>query len=166
MVRSNAFFQSSIKPALSLVVSFIVMIGIPQSLMADAAVNTGYFGNVAIKGYDPVAYFTEGKPMEGTEDHAIKWLGAKWRFATAEHKEMFAASPVKYAPQYGGHCATGMAIHGGLTKDIDPEAWAIIDGKLYLNYSKETQKLMTEGMATPEKADAKWEKYDEDTTTQ
>jgi len=136
-----------------------VLTGLSQPLLAENKINTGYFGNVAIKGYDPVAYFTEGKAMEGDKDYTLKWLGAKWRFTTAENKEMFAASPIKYVPQYGGHCATGMAIHGGLTKDIDPEAWAIIDGKLYLRYSKETQKLMAEGIATPDKADAKWGKY-------
>lgn len=143
----------------------IIFLGGPfgPSLMADSRVNTGYFGDVAIKGFDPVAYFTEGKAMEGDENLTFKWLGAKWRFATSEHKEIFAADPIKYAPQYGGHCATGMAIHGGLTKDIDPEAWAIIDGKLYLNYSKETHKLLAEGLATPGKADANWKRYAEAT---
>ncbi len=72
---------------------------------------------------------------------------------------MFAASPVSYAPQYGGHCASGMSIHGGLTKDIDPEAWAIVDGKRYLNYPNETSRLMAEGLATPEKADANWNQH-------
>ena len=139
--------------------TLFALIGFGQPLMAENQINTGYFGNVAIKGYDPVAYFTEGKPMEGDEEHTLKWLGAKWLFATAEHMEMFAVSPIKYVPQYGGHCATGMGIHGGLTKDIDPEAWAIIDGKLYLNYSKETQKLMAEGIVTPDNADANWKKY-------
>ena len=139
--------------------SLILFLNLNHALFADTKINTGYFGNVAIKGYDPVAYFTEGEAMEGSEDHALKWLGAKWYFTSNEHREMFEASPVKYAPQYGGHCATGMAIHGGLTKDIDPEAWAIIDNKLYLNYSKVTKKLMDDGKAGPEKADAKWKKY-------
>lgn len=103
------------------------------SLAATTGVNTGYFGNVAIKGYDPVAYFTEGKAVKGSEAYTHEWLGAVWHFASAEHRDLFAADPVRYAPQYGGHCATGIA-YGQLTASIDPEAWNIIDGKLFLGY--------------------------------
>ena len=158
-MTSTRYFDRSCRRIVFTAIILFALIGLGQSPMAEDKINTGYFGNVAIKGYDPVAYFTEGRAMEGNEEYTLKWLGAKWLFATAEHKEMFAASPIKYVPQYGGHCATGMGIHGGLTKDIDPEAWTIIDGKLYLNYSKETQKLMAEGIVTPDKADANWKKY-------
>ena len=102
---------------------------------AGSPVNTGYFGGVAIKGYDPVAYFAEGKPMKGSEEFSLEWLGATWLFATAGHRDLFAEQPVKYAPQYGGHCSAGVAF-GENTIDIDPEAWSIVDGKLYLQYSK------------------------------
>lgn len=149
----------SLRQSFFLAAVLIVSAGLGNSVLADSRINTGYFGNVAIQGYDPVAYFTESEAVKGSEEHALKWLGANWHFASEEHKEMFSANPSKYAPQYGGHCATGMAIHGGLTKDIDPEAWAIIDGKLYLNYSKLTNKMLSrEGRVSPEKADEKWEK--------
>ena len=102
---------------------------------AGTAVNTGYFGGVAIEGYDPVGYFTEGRPMKGSEEFVYDWLGAIWYFANAQHRDLFAKQPVKYAPQYGGHCALGTAF-GESTANIDPEAWSIVDGKLYLQYSK------------------------------
>lgn len=155
MTHSDLSLWSMIKP----IVYLAVLLGFSHSLMADTKINTGYFGNVAIKGYDPVAYFTERKAMQGSKEHTLKWLGAKWRFTSEEHKQSFAAKPLKYAPQYGGHCATGMAAHGGLTKDIDPEAWTIIDGKLYLNYSKITNKMLTDGVFGTDKADAKWKKH-------
>lgn len=112
----------------------------PAGLLGGAAdagtsVNTGYFGGVAIEGYDPVAYFTEGRPMKGSEDYSLEWLGAVWQFANAEHRDLFAQTPLKYAPQYGGHCSAGVAF-GENTINIDPEAWSIVDGKLYLQYSK------------------------------
>jgi hypothetical protein len=96
-------------------------------------VNTGYFGDVAIKGYDPVAYFTDRKAVHGSEAFAFEWLGASWRFSTDEHRRKFVASPISYAPQYGGLCSEGVAAHGEATVNIDPESWQIIDGKLYLS---------------------------------
>lgn len=99
----------------------------------DDPVNTGYFGDVAIKGYDPVAYFTENKAVEGSPAYAHRWLGAEWHFASAENRELFIANPGKYAPQYGGYCADGVSF-GTVTTNIDPQAWRIIDGKLYLSY--------------------------------
>ena len=101
---------------------------------AGTAVNTGYFGGVAIEGYDPVAYFTDGRATKGSEEFAYDWLGATWHFANAEHRELFTKQPLQYAPQYGGHCALGTAF-GETTANIDPEAWSIVDGKLYLQYS-------------------------------
>lgn len=105
------------------------------SANAGSSINTGYFGGVAIEGYDPVAYFSKGKPMKGSEKFAYDWLGATWHFASGEHRGLFVKNPIKYAPQYGGHCSSGAA-KGGNTANIDPEAWAIVDGKLYLQYSK------------------------------
>ena len=102
---------------------------------AGTAINTGYFGGVAIEGYDPVAYFTESRPVKGSDAFAYDWLGATWYFANAEHRELFTTQPVRYAPQYGGHCALGTAF-GETTANIDPEAWSIVDGKLYLQYSQ------------------------------
>jgi len=96
-----------------------------------SAVNTGYFGNVAILGYDPVAYFTDGKAVQGSPDINQSWLGATWYFASTEHRDAFTAKPTTYAPQYGGFCAGSMSV-GLVTDNIDPESFRIIDGKLYL----------------------------------
>ena len=102
------------------------------SAIADDLVNTGLFGGVAIMGYDTVAYFTDGKPMKGSEEFSYDWLGTPWYFANAEHRDMFAADPGKYAPQFGGYCTLGIAFDGHVSENIDPEtAWRIIDGKLY-----------------------------------
>jgi hypothetical protein len=96
-------------------------------------INTGYFGDVAIKGYDPVAYFTDHKAIHGFDAISYDWLGATWRFSSDEHRRLFTASPISYAPQYGGLCAEGVAAHGEATVNIDPESWQIVDGKLYLS---------------------------------
>src|SRR5512135_2769630 len=90
-------------------------------------------GGVAIRGYDPVAYFTESKPVEGSKQFTFEWQGATWRFASAANRDLFAKTPEKYAPQYGGYCA--YAVSQGHTATIDPQRWRIVDGKLYLNYS-------------------------------
>lgn len=95
------------------------------------------FLGTAINGYDPVAYFTEGKPVEGSSDHALEWNEAEWHFASAENLETFKADPAKYAPQYGGYCA--YAVSEGYTAKTEPDAWKIVDGKLYLNYNKDVQ---------------------------
>ena len=104
------------------------------SALADDSVNTGYFGGVAIMGYDPVAYFTEGKALKGSEEFSYEWLGTPWHFASLKHKEMFVSDPLKYAPQFGGFCASEVAVTGTATINVDPEAFKIIDGKLYLIY--------------------------------
>jgi YHS domain-containing protein len=102
---------------------------------ADDRVNTGYFGGVAIMGYDPVAYFTDSAAVKGSEKFSYDWLGTPWHFASKAHQEAFMSEPTKYAPQFGGYCA-GEVTFNGITINIDPEAWRIIDGKLYLGYDK------------------------------
>ncbi|WHO80610.1 YHS domain-containing (seleno)protein [Rhizobium leguminosarum] len=104
-----------------------------QVMAAEDLVNTGYFGDVAIKGYDPVAYFTENQAIEGSETYSYHWLGATWYFASARNRDLFKGDPSRYAPQYGGYCADGVSF-GTVTTNIDPKAWRIIDGKLYLSY--------------------------------
>jgi len=88
----------------------------------------------AIHGYDPVAYFTEEKPVKGDPAHSATYQGATWHFASAANRDMFTAAPEKFAPQYGGYCA--WAVANNYTATTDPGAWSIKDGKLYLNYSK------------------------------
>lgn len=87
----------------------------------------------ALRGHDPVAYFTRGTHVAGSADHEADWAGARWRFASADARERFLAAPESYAPQYGGHCAFAMS-RGYLASTV-PEAWRIVDDKLYLNFS-------------------------------
>jgi YHS domain-containing protein len=89
-------------------------------------------GNGALDGYDPVAYFTSGEPTRGRAEISHEWNGATWHFASAEHRLAFQADPARYAPQFGGYCATAVA--GGYVARTRPEAWDIVNGKLYLNY--------------------------------
>jgi hypothetical protein len=96
--------------------------------------NTGYFGNVAIEGYDTVAYFTEGKAHAGSPAITHEWQGVVWQFASAENRDKFIADPEAYAPQFGGLCAEGVA-YGEISANLAPESFSIVDGKLYLNYA-------------------------------
>ena len=122
---------------------------------ADYKVWTVWFSDTAIKGYDPVAYFTQGEPPQGSDAHTTQWSGATWKFANAEHLAKFEANPDKYAPQYGGHCAFAVA-KGDLVK-IDPNAWSIVDGKLYLNYNRSIQEQWEADRADfIAKADQQW----------
>lgn len=121
-------------------------------------VNTGYFGKVAIMGYDSVAYFTMNDAIKGSNEHTHNWLGATWQFASEEHRDAFRANPSRYAPQYGGLCTVGVA-YGEVTREIDPEAWSIIKGKLYLNYAKSvTRDFEKDSAKLIAKADKNWPK--------
>lgn len=112
---------------------------------------------LAIRGTDPVAYFTEGRPVAGKPDFSYTWNDATWQFASAEHRDQFAENPEQYAPQYGGFCA--FAVSQGKTATTDPEAWKIVDGKLYLNYSRERQIMWEKDIpGNIQKADANWMK--------
>ena len=129
------------------------------SAWADDSVNTGYFGGVAIMGYDTVAYFTDGKAVKGSEEYSYDWLGTPWHFASKKHQEMFMSEPVKYAPQYGGYCAGEVAGSGSVTVNVDPEAFKIIDGKLYLIYDVDNaDDFAAHAAENIPKADANWPK--------
>ena len=92
---------------------------------------------VAIKGYDPVAYFRENKPVRGNSDFRFDYKGSTFQFANADNRAAFAANPEKFQPQYGGFCAFGTA--RGYKADIDPASFTVVDGKLYLNYNSQVQ---------------------------
>jgi YHS domain-containing protein len=146
-------------PLLTLLV-FALLVGVaiqgpPAS--AGGLINSSFLGGVAIEGTDPVAYFDEGKPVAGSSEFEHEWMGATWRFASAENRDRFAADPEKYAPQYGGYCA--WAVSQGYTAKIDPAAWKIVDGKLYLNYSKDVQTQWSVDVpGNIAKGDANWPK--------
>ena len=114
-------------------------------------------GDLAVRGYDVVAYFDEAKAVEGSADHTVTWNGATWRFASAASKAKFVAAPETYAPQFGGYCA--WAVSRNYTADADPEAWKIVDGKLYLNYNAKVQRdWQTDIPGNIEKANGHWPK--------
>ena len=85
---------------------------------------------VAISGYDPVAYFTDGRPVRGSSAFSVPFDEADYYFVSAEHQKMFAADPDRYAPQFSGYCAVGVSL--GHKAEVNPEAWVISDGRLYL----------------------------------
>lgn len=105
--------------------------------LAAAETEVNIVEGYAVHGYDVVAYFTQGKPVAGNDQFTAQYEGATYRFASAEHRDTFTADPAQYAPQYGGYCAFGTAM--GRKFDGDPNAWAIVDGKLYLNLNKNIQ---------------------------
>ncbi|MBW2244788.1 MAG: YHS domain-containing protein [Deltaproteobacteria bacterium] len=106
---------------------------VPAQALALDPVYTGRFSSLALGGYDPVAYFVDGRPVEGSDEHELSWNGATWRFSSAENQARFQADPEAHAPQYGGYCA--WAVSQGKTASADPERWKIVGGKLYLNYN-------------------------------
>ncbi|MEX1251882.1 MAG: YHS domain-containing (seleno)protein [Hyphomonas sp.] len=105
---------------------------------AEPAIYAGAFDDLAVQGYDRVAYFTEGKPVKGAKQVSTAWKGAEFRFASAANRDAFKADPETYAPQYAGHCA--WAVSQGYTAKGDAKHWKIVDGKLYLNYNTCVQK--------------------------
>jgi YHS domain-containing protein len=113
------------------------------STLAAPPINTlegGFFGgrgDAAILGYDPVAYFADGKAVKGLDAYVAEWMGAKWKFASPSHRDLFKNNPQQYAPQYGGYCAYGVS--QGKLVSIEPDKFKIIDGKLYLNLNASIQ---------------------------
>ena len=121
----------------------LLLTSAPNSVAADSptspvpAVNTA--AGLGLKGYDPVAYFTQGRPTPGIDQYTYSWKGVTYRFASADNLERFKTDPEKYLPQYGGYCAYAMSLDR--IADIDPSRWAIVKGKLYLNNGFVAQSL-------------------------
>lgn len=133
----------------------IALLALPVSALAGQKVYTGWFSSTAIGGYDTVAYHTQGQAVEGSDAFTTQWQGATWQFANAEHLARFEANPEQYAPAYGGHCAYGVA-KGDLVK-VDPEAWSIVDGRLFLNYSDSIRNQWEANRASfIQRADNQW----------
>ncbi len=109
----------------------------------------------AIKGYDPVAYFFAKRPVKGKKEFSAAWGGQTWYFSSPENKKLFEAQPDKYAPQYGGYCAYGLS--RGYKAKIEPEAWSVVEGKLYLNYNLDVREdWMKKQAEYIQKADKNW----------
>jgi YHS domain-containing protein len=111
---------------------------------AQPAVNVSRH-QLALRGYDAVAYRAGGGATPGQATFAYRWNGAVWKFSSAANRDAFAKNPAQYAPEFGGYCA--YAVSRGYTADGDPNAWRIVDGRLYLNYSKRVQALWEEDIA-------------------
>ena len=127
------------------------------ALAAKAPVYTGLLSKVAVSGYDPVAYFAAGKPVEGSKEFTASWQGAEYHFANAANRDRFKAEPARYAPQYGGYCA--WAVSQGYTAPADPKVWKIVDGRLYLNYDASVgRKWSADIPGYIAKANANWPK--------
>ena len=116
----------------------LAFVALPRGSAAETVAPVFAEDGVAIRGTDPVAYFTDGRAVQGDLAIHADWMGARWRFASEDHRKLFVADPAAYAPQFGGYCA--WAVAEGYTAPTDPEAWKIVDGKLYLNYSRSVQK--------------------------
>ncbi len=127
----------------------------PAAMADDSPVYTGTFSDDALQGYDAVAYFKQGKAVEGEKKFSTRYKGAEWKFSSLENLNAFISNPEKYAPQYGGHCAWAAA--QGKTAKGDAKNWTIVDDKLYLNYNDDIQsKWETDKRNLITQADAKW----------
>jgi len=107
-----------------------------SALAAGVEINASFTG-LAMQGYDPVAYFTDGAPTKGSYKITSIYNDATYRFASEEHKAAFEKNPAAYVPAYGGYCAFGTAM--GFKFDGDPNHWKIVDNTLYLNLSEDIQ---------------------------
>ncbi len=116
-----------------------LLFAIAQQVQAH---NTNDVSQLAISGYDPVAYFESGQPVRGSGYHTSTYKGGTYLFTSEAHQKTFEANPEKYAPQYGGYCAYGVAV--GKKFYSDPNRWKIVDGKLYLNLDAGIQKKWNE----------------------
>jgi hypothetical protein len=129
-------------------------------LLAAALVSTARCDEprLSISGYDPVAYFTDGRPVQGSPEFEYIWHKLRWRFATGEHRALFVKDREHYTPQYDGYCAMGTSNEAAAHKDtVDPEAWAIVDGKLYLAHNSYwIQKWRENAEEHIQLADASW----------
>ena len=105
----------------------MLLLGFAATAMAGKVDPVYQHGGLAIRGYDPVAYYQQSAPVKGSSQFSFQWQGATWLFASADNRDRFQAEPERYAPQYGGYCA--YAVSKGRTASIDPEAWKIVDGK-------------------------------------
>lgn len=120
-------------------------------------VSTFVSNGAAIGGTDPVAYFREGRPVAGSDEWTATWDDVVWKFSSAANRDAFVAAPEKYAPAYGGWCATGASF--GRKFSVEPEFWKIVDGTLYLNNSPAAQEhFLADETGTISRADAGWSK--------
>jgi YHS domain-containing protein len=151
----QAWLRATLFGAFTALALSALPVGIAQA--KEPAIYTGIVKGVAVGGYDPVAYFTDKKPVAGKAEFVHDHEGASYRFATAANRDAFKATPAKYTPQYGGYCA--WAVSQGYTAKGDPTVWSVTDGKLFLNYNASVQSGWAKDVPNLiKKADANWPK--------
>lgn len=142
---------------LALFVGVTVALAACSQAGTAVGINTAADG-LAVRGYDTVAYFVAENAVKGEARYQYVWNGAKWLFSSEENMKMFQASPETYAPQFGGYCS--YAVSEGYTADADPEAWKVVDGKLYLNYNKKVREKWEENEAERiESGKTNWQEF-------
>jgi hypothetical protein len=151
VMKSVFVAMLSTTPLTALVISAPAQAGVPGS---TSEINTDEQG-LALRGYDPVAYFDSGKPTRGLQTLSASFGGARYLFASAAHRDQFLGDPTKYVPEFGGFCALGTAF--GEKVDTDPETGQVVDGKLYLNNGPKALALFNQDPSgTIVKADTNW----------
>ena len=123
---------------------FVLLLSTP--VLAKDEISTSLFSNKALSGFDTVAYFTQGKAIEGSSQWQSEYKGADWYFSSQQNLDLFLSDPQRYAPQYGGYCAWAVSVKNDFAPS-DPNQWAIVDGKLYLNYNAEVKQWWDQDQA-------------------
>ena len=142
---------------ISLFIGIALAVGACSTGSSTQAFNTDASGN-ALRGYDAVAYFAVNNAVKGDPKFEYVWNGAKWYFSSEENMMKFRETPEAYAPQFGGYCS--YAVSEGYTADGDPEAWKVVDGKLYLNYSPKVKQMWEQNQTERiDKGKANWEGF-------
>lgn len=137
--------------------AFVALAGATLMAMPAFAAKMNLLDGVAIQGYDPVAYATQSAAVKGDAGITANYNGATYQFASAANRDAFVENPAKYAPQYGGFCA--YAVSKGYTAPIDPQAFSVVDDKLYLNYSKSVRNIWSKDIpGNIVKGDSNWPK--------
>ncbi len=139
----------------------IILAGVVLSSPAFAfeEINTGYFDDTALKGYDSAGYFAHAQPVKGDAQFAFEWKGVQWYFADSKSRDLFKVNPEKYAPQYGGYCSNQMSL--GNIADVDPGVWLIHKNKLYF-FGHQAGKDRWQSTGIDERikdADRHWKEY-------
>jgi YHS domain-containing protein len=137
----------------TILIAFIAFLGIAQAKAQKSEIFAP--GGKAIKGYDPVAFFTDSKPVKGVDSLTYQWKDATWLFASRKNLEAFKSDPDKYAPQYGGYCAYGLS--QGHKAPTQTDTWTVVNDKLYFNYNSKVKEMWVKDEQNLIKtADEKW----------
>ena len=146
-----------LKPLTPRMLGILMILTLVPPALAEERINKNS-EDVAIRGYDTVAYFTKGRAVKGKPEFEYVWQDARWLFANAEHRDLFAGDPERYAPRFGGYCTGGLSL--GYMTQANPENWSIIDGRLYMTRSRPGRDRLR---ANPETviaaAEGSWELY-------